>query len=185
VLPVKSGYRFVLTYNLINNTVQTPLSAAVRDIEASQIDRMFCEWDSMQNSPDAMCYVLQHKYTAAKLQMGGLKGDDYFRCSHLHQAVGRSNGRFCVLLACLELLVTRVNDETYEEEQEESLRLRDIATLNGIKLQDSLEIPKEFLVQTNLYEDREHDEQWGGEHLGNQHADIQQLYHDAVRSRPS
>lgn len=143
---------------------------------------MLSEWDYMPDPPEAMCYVLQHKYTGAKFRLGGLKGDDYYRCSHLDQAARRSNGRFCILLARLQLRVTRVNDETYEEEHEGILRLQDIATLNGTMLQDSLRISKEFVAQGNLYENRKHDEQWGGEHLGNQHANIQQLYHDAVRS---
>ena len=184
MLPVQSGYRFVLTYNLINNTVQTPLSATLRDIEASQIDRMLSEWNSLQDPPDAMCYVLQHKYTATRLRLVGLKGDDYYHCSHLGQAAGRSNGRFYILLARLELLVTRVNDGAYEGEGEERLCLQDIVTLNGIKLQDSIEISDKILAQGHLYEDRGYDQQWGEEHLGNEYAEIQQLYQNAVRSQP-
>ena len=80
--------------------------------------------------------------------------------------------------------MTRVNDGAYEGEGEERLCLQDIVTLNGIKLQDSIEISDKILAQGHLYEDRGYDQQWGEEHLGNEYAEIQQLYQNAVRSQP-
>ena len=179
MLPIQSGYRFVLTYNLINNAHERHLSATVLDIEQSKIDRMLTQWHATEGRKSFMCYVLQHKYTGVHLQMSNLKGDDYYRCSQLDRAC-HSNGAFHVFLSPLELTVTRINDEGYEEEGNEELCLSSITSLQGVELQDSLTISKDSLVQRNLYQSREHDEQWGGEHLGNQHADIQQVYHDAV-----
>ncbi|EXJ81805.1 hypothetical protein A1O1_07870 [Capronia coronata CBS 617.96] len=161
VSPVQSGYRFVLTYNLINTTLERSPSAAVLDVEQSKICRILAEWDSMQDKPQGMCYVLQHKYTGASLQLSGLKCDDYYRCSQLDRAC-RSNGRFCVFLSRLGLTVTRINEEAYEEEDKEELFLKDTVTLEGIQLRDSMRIGKDCLVQRNLYEAREHDEQWEG-----------------------
>ncbi|KIX97549.1 uncharacterized protein Z520_07002 [Fonsecaea multimorphosa CBS 102226] len=158
VLPVQSGYRFVLTYNLIDTGLKRHPSAAALDAEQSQIDRMLAEWYAMQ---------------------GSLKGDDYYRCSQLDRAC-QSSGRFCFFLFRLELTVTPIDDEEYGEDGEEELCLNGVVTLQGIRLQDSLTISKDSLVQRNLYEAREHDQQWGGERLGNQHADIQQVYRDAV-----
>jgi hypothetical protein len=59
-------------------------------------------------------------------------------------------------------------------------------TMNDVSLQMVSFIERHItmdftVVQIDLYKTREHDEQWGGEHLGNQHADIQQAYHDTVR----
>ena len=180
MLPVQSGYRFVLTYNLIHAALERHPSAAGLDIEQSEIDRMLAEWHAMQGRPWSMCYVLQHKYTGANLQLRSLKGDDYYRCSQLDRAC-QSNGHFCLFLSWLELTVTRTNNWQYRGEKKEELCLNDIVTLQGIRLQGSLVTWEDCLAQRNLYEAREHDEQWGGEHLGNEYADIQQVYLDAVR----
>ncbi|KIW36506.1 uncharacterized protein PV06_11271 [Exophiala oligosperma] len=179
VLSVQSGYRLVLTYNLINTTSDRHPSAAALDVEQSNIEATLGGWCSMPDKPRFMCYVLQHKYTSAKLRLSGLKGDDYYRCCWLDRAC-RSNGRFCLVLARLELTVTRINDEECLDQGDEELCLNDIVTLEGFQLQDSLSIRKDSLAQRGLYESREHDEQWGGEHLGNQHADIEQVNRDAV-----
>ncbi|OAL36412.1 hypothetical protein AYO20_04308 [Fonsecaea nubica] len=179
ILPVKSGCRFVLTYNLINATVPRQLSAAVLDVEQSKIDGVLTEWYSMQDQPQFLCYVLEHKYTGAGLQLSCLKGDDYYRCSQLERAC-QSNGRFCLFLSRLQLTVSRSNDEEYEQEGNEELCLNDVVTLQGTKLQDSLKISDDLIVQQSVYANRDRDEQWGGEHLGNQHAEIVQAYHDAV-----
>lgn len=85
-----------------------------------------------------------------------------------------------VLLAHLERCVTQPNDEGGEDYCEEQLTLRNIVDTNGFMLQIGLNIPSSFLVQESLYEDRDPDEQAGGEHLGNQHADLEFTYKDTV-----
>ena len=120
MLPIQSGYRFVLTYNLVNTALERHLSASVLDTEQSKIGRMLDEWYPMRDRQTFMCYVLQHKYTDANLRLHNLKGDDYYRCSQLDRAC-QSNGRLCVFLARLELTVTRINEEEYWEEEEEKL----------------------------------------------------------------
>ena len=184
MLPIQSGYRFVLTYNLVNTALERHLSASVLDTEQSKIGRMLDEWYPMRDRQTFMCYVLQHKYTDANLRLRNLKGDDYYRCYQLHGAC-RTDGRFCIFLSRLELTVTRTNDEEYEEKAEEKLYLDGVFALQGIKLRDSLVISEDCVVQRNVHESREHDEQWGGEHMGNQYADIQQVYRDTVRVVPS
>ncbi|OAP58935.1 hypothetical protein AYL99_06232 [Fonsecaea erecta] len=180
VLPVQSGYRLVLTYNLAHTGIKHQPSATVLDMEQSRIGQMLDKWSSMKDRPQFMCYALRHKYTAAHLQLANLKGDDYYRCFQLDQAC-QSNGHFCVLLSRMKLTVTRINDEDeYDDSAQEELRLEGVVTLQGFKLRDALKISDTNLVPSNLYDDRQHDEQWGGEHLGNQHAEISQVYRDTV-----
>jgi hypothetical protein len=168
VLPVQSGYRFVLTYNLID--VTRHLSAAVLDVEQSKIHQMLAEWHSMQEKPLFMCYVLERKYSSVSLRR--LKGDDNHRCYQLDKAC-QSNGRFLVFLSQLERTAPRVNDD-FLEKWAEQLNLHDIVSLQGTKISHSVRISIDCLVQRDLYEGRKHDELREGNH-------IQQVYHDTVR----
>ncbi|EHY60942.1 uncharacterized protein HMPREF1120_08885 [Exophiala dermatitidis NIH/UT8656] len=184
VLPVQAGYRVVLTYNLVNNSTELQLSAAVQDVEQSRIKQMLNKWYSMPNRPALMCYALQHEYTSAKLQfrlpklrLSSLKGDDYYRCCQLDSAC-RSNGRFCVFLSTLErhVNVTGSKDEDYEEVEESSC-LRDIVTLHGDKLQNTS-------MQTDClargYEHSQLVKQWAVGRLDDEPSQSERVYHDTV-----
>ncbi|KAJ4581247.1 hypothetical protein HRR81_000288 [Exophiala dermatitidis] len=176
VLPIQAGYRVVLTYDLINDTTELELSAAVQDAEQSGIKQMLNEWHSMPDRPALMCYILQHADTSPDLRLGSLKGDDYYRCSQLHRAC-RSNGRFCVFLSRLRQDVTRSNDEDGGDLEERAC-LRDIVTLRGDKLQNILAIQTDCLAQG--YEDSQPHEQWDGAHSDDQHAEAGGARHDTV-----
>ena len=83
-----------------------------------------------------------------------------------------------------------VNDPNYEEDERETnsqLYLTHIVDLGGFSLSvhQSLVIDEAFLLEEIFDSDRDPDTQFGGEFMGNQHADINQFYNDSVSARNS
>ena len=114
------------------------------------------------------------------MKLAALKGDDYYRTQFVADACSKDGG-FHVLLAHMQKLITRPNDEEYEDSEESKLSLERIVELQGFELQTSLKISEDcVLQQTDLYNNRAPDEQMGGEYLGNQHAEIDHFYSDTV-----
>ena len=142
----------------------------------------FAEWRNLgEEGPQCLCFVLDHQYTDAALKLANLKGDDYYRARYIADSCGEA-GNFCVLLASLQRVVTFMNDEGGREEAESELRLKRIVDVEGFILRDALLIPEYYLLQEGLYDSRDPDHQTGGEYIGNQHAEFDQLYNDTVRS---
>jgi hypothetical protein len=126
-----------------------------------------------------LCYALDHQYTVASLNLANLKGDDYNRARYVADGC-REAGGFCVLLANLSMVVTFPNDEG-DDDRKSHLQLNRIVDMEGFVLKESLLISTDYLLQ-NLYHSRDPDSQTGGEYMGNQHADIDQIYNDTVRN---
>lgn len=175
---VESGYRWVLTYNLVNTSSTIPETAARLDAQTSQLVQALALWRSLDPQPQCLCYALAHKYTSAARKLANLKGRDYFRARCIADA-SRKAGDFDVFLASMQNTVTMLN-EGGEEESDSELHIEYIADLEGILLQYSLYISEDFLLQPSLYDSRDDYEQSGGEYLGNSHADLERVYHDTV-----
>jgi hypothetical protein len=93
VRPVKTGYRVVLTYNLITQGNAAP------DVEANQLSALLrCvreffdteppqRWsnDARGGAPDRLVYLLDHEYTQRALGWGRLKGADAARAQALQE----------------------------------------------------------------------------------------------------
>lgn len=93
VLPIKQGYRVVLTYNLIvegNATVAAAPTADIKDL-AHAVQEFFTlpiqpRWDgdlSARHPPDRLVYLLDHEYTQGGLQWNRLKSADAQRAAAL------------------------------------------------------------------------------------------------------
>lgn len=165
----------VLTYNLINASSGPPQSAAGLDAQIDRFCQVLAEW--RYEGPECLCYALDYQYTDTGLKLASLKGNDYYRARYVVDSCGKASG-FCVLLASLQKVVSFPNDEGGEEECE--LWLDRIVDIEGFTLRKSLSIAEECLLQ-RLYDSRDPDNQAGGEHLGNQHANLKQFYNDTVR----
>jgi predicted 2-oxoglutarate/Fe(II)-dependent dioxygenase YbiX len=76
VLPIASGYRLALIYNLIR-VGEGPLPQAP-DYGAQQagLVRLLTEWDRSGAVPDKLVYPLEHAYTEAEIGFAALKGQD-------------------------------------------------------------------------------------------------------------
>lgn len=91
IKPVKSGYRVVLTYNLLRRAGAALAAATGADPElVGALARGLDEHFSASDAPDRLVYLLDHEYTAASLDWTRLKGPDSARATALRAAADRS-----------------------------------------------------------------------------------------------
>lgn len=119
VCKITSGYRFVLTYNLIKGAGAEPQSAASLDESTLPLCKFLSAWKkaaawrkvAMTSSnhtvygtfPNLLCHTLEHKYTDANLRLDHLKGEDARVAKAFYDASEKSD--FTFLLANMELMV--------------------------------------------------------------------------------
>ncbi|KAL2057964.1 hypothetical protein ABVK25_001581 [Lepraria finkii] len=178
--PVQTGYRWVLTYNLINESKDPYRSASALDARTGHFAQALTRWQNLEDVPQYLAYPLDHQYTDRDLRLARLKGDDYPRARHVAQSCA-VHGEFYILLANMSMHITDPNDEN-EEPEESELLLSHIVDLEGFTLSiyDSLKISDTLLLQGISYSDREPDVQRGGNYMGNQYAEIDQFFKDSV-----
>ena len=76
VLPIASGYRLALIYNLIR-VGEGPLPQAPDyGDQQTQLTRLLADWDRSGSHPDKLIYPLEHAYTEAEIGFAALKGQD-------------------------------------------------------------------------------------------------------------
>ncbi|KAL8719246.1 MAG: hypothetical protein Q9225_003731 [Loekoesia sp. 1 TL-2023] len=165
--PVQTGYRWVLTYNLINESEDPYRSATALDARIGDFVQTLTRWQKLEDDPQYLAYPLDHQYTDRDLRLARLKGDDYHRARHVAQSCA-AHGEFYTLLANMSMHITNQNDESDQEEESE-LILSHIVDLEGLDLSiyRSLTISDTLLLQGGSYSDREPDVQRGGNYLGN------------------
>ena len=156
-----------------------PQSAARLDHEIASFAETLSEWHNFDQAPQCLCYAFDYQYTKGALKLATLKGDDYYQARFVADACNNV-GEFCVLLASMVLIETWLNDDGGEDEKTFQLKVNNIVDLEGFVLQQGLNIPETFLLQDRLYKSRDPDERTGGEYMGNQHAEIDEVYRDTV-----
>jgi hypothetical protein len=187
VTEVLSGYRWVLTYKVVKTSsagsVTPHPSAADLDYRAARFREALEAW-CRRGQPGFLCHVLEHEYTKSGLNQESMKGRDSFHIAYIARICAKS-GRFRLFLANLERRVkSNLNNEGGEEDAETESCLHRIAYLDGDVVQDSLLISEECLIQQHLYDDRDPDEQVGGQYLGNEHVNFEKSYKNAVCDHP-
>ena len=183
--PVKSGHRWVLTYSLITWPNHPAQSAHALTERLLDLTNLLTRWEESPTRKQFLVYPLEYQYTNAGLKMGLLKGRDSHQAGHILQGC-QEHGRFYLLLGNMELVVTDPNDEAEDEEfWERELFLNHIVDVSGFELLEdsSLCIAEDTLLRDIYGEDRGPDTQRGGGHLGNSHAEIDQVYKDSVCGR--
>ncbi|MFE3450814.1 2OG-Fe(II) oxygenase [Nonomuraea sp. NPDC059194] len=132
VLPVKTGNRIVLTYNLLltgDSDAAAPegkpadgLAACLAEHFATPITRPY--GGGQGDPPSRLAYLLDHEYTARGLSWSRLKGADAARAALLRAAADQAGCE--VALALAEIQETwdafdenEDEDDYYEEEEEE------------------------------------------------------------------
>lgn len=165
--PIQQGHRWVLTYNLINNSKNHNHSAAGLDARISDLTQVLTQCQGLENSFQFLVYPLEYKYTNVGLRLAQLKRDDYHRAHHVAESCAEHVG-FYVLLANMERQVTNPNSEE-ECDLESEVYLTHIADTDGFNLHvyQSLSIPQTTLLREIYDDDRDPDMQRGGEYLGN------------------
>lgn len=103
VLPVTSGYRWVLTYNLAIDTSVVPPSAALLRSNIHSLRHTLRRWLQDQSASEkhqALYHVLDHEYTQANIRLSSLKPRDLAQVRALQEA--SNSVPFEIFLALLE-----------------------------------------------------------------------------------
>ncbi|OAV95941.1 hypothetical protein PTTG_26514 [Puccinia triticina 1-1 BBBD Race 1] len=88
VLPVQSGYRCVLTYNLATWPDQTRPAAGALGLQKEPLKNALQRWLrdlSNNNAPSHLYHTLDHEYTEASVSLNALKAKDSARVHALQQ----------------------------------------------------------------------------------------------------
>lgn len=114
VLPVESGYRWVLTYKLaIDSASEVPsASCQASNTQVARLNTLLRPWPSLPQSvrvPTHLYYVLDHKYTEANIGLRGLKHLDLARVQALRNLSREIPIR--VFLAVVEKVVVNATEE--------------------------------------------------------------------------
>lgn len=117
VTEITSGYRLVLTYNLINVSPSAPVSATSLRAETRNLRAVFKAWnkdlDEAGDIGEECIYYLNHEYTEASLHYRALKGKDMAKARALKEVCDETG--FCFFLATLERMVQGGCDESYDD----------------------------------------------------------------------
>ena len=178
IQPVTSGYRLVLTYNLIHhsgNLDEARPPTALEDHKAA-IDSAFKSWNKVledgSETCDELVYLLDHDYSEANIGLHLLKGEDQIRGLHLQEAC-RDHGMY-LFLAHFEHTHRSEND--YDDNDEDSWTLRTLFALDGTCIARSINVEEEAIIQENPFDgqspDAEESEGW----LGNEDAAYTEIY---------
>jgi hypothetical protein len=118
VKPITSGYRLVLTYNLIHTAPGIP-QPTLPDMHnaVTELRSVLHKWAECQYPDDPklriVAYLLKHKYSKVNLEMGALKGEDAHKVSHL-RIIAQELG-YVVGLATLCCHMSGQADDSYGE----------------------------------------------------------------------
>lgn len=200
VKAITSGYRLVLTYNLIDLSQGLERSAAMLSREKRMLQHIIPFWarsieEPLSKAPDFLAYKLDHEYTDASLKFQSLKGLDKVRAEYLREVCAWAN--VCFYLASMERTVVGSCEEEYsgygrweryrtqeihtlEEVVEESTELKRMIDLDGSVLAREVSIDEADIVQENPFDRNPDNEDFEG-YTGNEGASATQFYHDTVR----
>lgn len=187
---VTSGYRFVLTYNLINAHPGNSAKTLVEfDTQKNELENALTFWKDnytkhASDCPKLLVYVLEHLYTTFSLSYSRLNGGDALKRQCLAELCGKHGFEF--FLAGLEFEVEGLcdgenNDEgawkdmywssvrneepethTITEVEDERLSFSHIVDLEGTKLLDTAPLSKSQIVQEDPFSGNPDDEDFSG-----------------------
>eukprot|EP01114_Cavostelium_apophysatum_P013597 TRINITY_DN3329_c0_g1_i1.p1 TRINITY_DN3329_c0_g1~~TRINITY_DN3329_c0_g1_i1.p1 ORF type:complete len:291 (+),score=50.30 TRINITY_DN3329_c0_g1_i1:540-1412(+) len=103
ILPLKSGYRICLVYNMKYKDTNAQLPKLVlHDQNEKKLVELFEEWNE-EKDPDCGIYMLEHKYTQSSLSVTTLKNRDYAVASVLRNIALEHTKLFRAYVAIIEL----------------------------------------------------------------------------------
>ncbi|KAH9452480.1 hypothetical protein MJO28_008622 [Puccinia striiformis f. sp. tritici] len=108
VLPVTSGYRCVLTYNLLGKPGHTWPAAIGVDLQKCRLQELLQNWlrdldiDDSESVPSHIYHALDYEYTEAAISFEVLKAEDFARVQSLQALAGELH--FEVFLVLLEYI---------------------------------------------------------------------------------
>ena len=107
VLPVSSGYRMVLVYNLLRKGRGSAPVPPSYDQEQAGLEALMLRWSAAKPAPDddtpeKLVFPLEHAYTPAELSFATLKGADAAAAAVLSVAAEKSGCELHVALLTIE-----------------------------------------------------------------------------------
>ncbi|KAL9036192.1 MAG: hypothetical protein Q9180_004438 [Flavoplaca navasiana] len=180
IQPVTSGYRLVLTYNLIHHsgTLDKARPPSILEDRSSAIDSALTSCKKLLTEDDEafeeLVYLFDHQYSEANFGLDFLKGEDQVRGIHLHDACSRHG--FSMFLAHFEHSERSKDDGDDDDDESDEWTLTKLFTPNGVCIAEHITIDKEAIIQDNPFEgdypDHEESEGW----LGNEDATCTEFY---------
>ncbi|KAI9882227.1 MAG: Sorting nexin mvp1 [Watsoniomyces obsoletus] len=195
VKPVISGYRFVITYNLIYTGMGGPQNAAIISNHESRMRKTMALWQQRMHDPTApksFAYILAHEYTEAGLGFHDLKGRDRHVAQTLLNAAHTEG--FCVYLANVHREVEGGCDGMGDEEDDEDVGLtaegfhkieevcsdetylKQVVSWPNRIVADTLKIHETRFVQHRVFKRPPDDEEYSG-YTGNEGVSAIHFYH--------
>ncbi|WEW59015.1 hypothetical protein PRK78_004483 [Emydomyces testavorans] len=190
IKPVKSGYRVVLTYNLIHDGAGAVPSAWAPN---SKLESAFKFWkscyDCEEGVPSFLLYKLSHQYPSSNFGFSSMKGKDTQLLAHL-QSVCKKLG-FQIYLGRVERKVWGGCDEyddSYELEGnyhqiievcDDESGLKEVIDSDGVKILDHLDVNDLDCIQKNVISGIPDSEDYSG-YTGNEGVSATHFYKKTV-----
>jgi hypothetical protein len=179
VKELKSGYRLVLTYNIVADNQDTAaLSHYVA--QSDRLRRLLKRWNRDPNFKEKVCYTLGHQYSQSSLSLRVLKGRDACVLRVLKRVADGAGFRLFVgHMSCT------MEEPEYMEEWDEGesnmLSLTNIFTLDGTKIASSGNLEMEELLDEEQFDGQEPVSREAGEYTGNASVPDTCRYENTVR----
>lgn len=164
VEPVSSGYRLVLTYDLIHQIgdIKAARPSSVLNDHRAAINSALEAWKERLGDDETMTDMLVHlfesEYLQEKLGLQALEGSDQVQSLRLHEAC-QDHG-FSTLLGQLECTNRRNGyDEEDEEDRDQDWKLAKLFTLEGVCIAENLDVEQDSIIQNQPFENESPDEE--------------------------
>jgi hypothetical protein len=179
IKPIMSGYRLVLTFNLVQDQMAPKQTAAALDANALYFEKLLRIWRNEFDYCDYFIYPLAHKYTASSLSLKNMKGRDAAKCRYLEQLCPKND-----VYWFLAHMTKEKQDDYYEEEDDtDDLNISEPVTPQGKYMSLGPFYTDESQILADMedfYDDRHPDSEDEGEYTGNENMPATFRYHDTV-----
>jgi hypothetical protein len=175
-----SGYRLVLTYNIIQ-TNQLAQSAIAHRVQSERLQSLVSSWQGFESRPSSIIYRLDHKYTEASLSLKNMKGRDRAVCDALC-SIGPATG--IILLLCNITYETGEggSEGWWGSYEEPTLTLDKVFTCDGIQIGATIDVEMDQVLGNKDYLESDPDSEIEGEFTGNEAMPSRFRYHNTVSS---
>jgi hypothetical protein len=193
VLPVTSGHRWVLTFNLTLDLAEERPSAGLQRSETRKLRHTLKIWlleDQESRSWDHAYHTLDHEYTEASISLNALKSRDLAQVQCLRNLA--ADLPFEVFLAVLEKKemgsckynggyrdrYRNYDDEDDEDEEDEAghhplddivettYRVKSLVDLKGCQVLSDVDLDEDNILDKSRFDDAEAEEEYEG-YMGN------------------
>lgn len=166
VEPVSSGYRLVLTYNLIHQTgdIKAVRSSSVLNDNRATIDNALEAWKTRlgddETTTDMLIHLFEDEYQQGKLGLQALEGSDQVQSLRLNEAC-QEHG-FSMFLGQLVHTNRRNGYEEEDEEdqdQDQDWTLAKLFTLEGVCIAETFDVEQDSIIQDQPFENQPPDDE--------------------------